>query len=115
TSTVRIVLVGKYVGNEDSYISIEEGLRHGGIAAGSRVVITKQDSEELEGLDDSGVAARLAGYDGVLICPGFGARGVEGKVKAARFARERRGPLFGVCFGVQWAVVEVAGDGRGPD
>ena len=108
TSTVRIVLVGKYVGNEDSYISIEEGLRHGGIAAGSRVVITKQDSEELEGLDDSGVAARLAGYDGVLICPGFGARGVEGKVKAARFARERRVPFFGVCYGMQWAVVEFA-------
>src|SRR5437660_2142060 len=64
TATVRIVLVGKYVGNEDSYISIEEALRHGGIAAGSRVLITKQDSEELERLDDPGVTARLAGYDG---------------------------------------------------
>ncbi|HLW58956.1 MAG TPA: CTP synthase [bacterium] len=110
SSTVRIALVGKYVGNEDSYVSIEEALRHGGIANGARVVITKQDSEELDSLDDHGVAARLAGYDGILVCPGFGARGVEGKVKAARFARERRIPFFGVCYGMQWAVVEFARD-----
>jgi CTP synthase len=110
SSTVRIALVGKYVGNEDSYVSIEEALRHGGIANGARVVITKQDSEELDSLDDHGVEARLAGYDGILVCPGFGARGVEGKVKAARFARERRIPFFGVCYGMQWAVVEFARD-----
>ena len=108
TSTVGIVLVGKYVGNEDSYVSIEEALRHGGIAAGSRVVITKQDSEALEALSDKEVAGLLGSYDGILVCPGFGARGVEGKIKAARFAREHGVPFFGVCYGMQWAVVEFA-------
>ncbi|TMJ12749.1 MAG: CTP synthase [Bacillati bacterium ANGP1] len=108
SATVRIVLVGKYMGNEDSYVSIDEALRHGGIAAGSRVVISKQDSEELEGLDERSVAGRLAGYDGILVCPGFGARGVEGKVKAVRFAREQRIPFLGDCYGMQWAVVEFA-------
>ncbi len=108
TSTVRIVLVGKYVGNEDSYVSIEEALRHGGIAAGARVVITKQDSEALEALPDQEIAGLLGAYDGILVCPGFGARGVEGKVQAARFAREHRVPFFGVCYGMQWAVVEFA-------
>jgi CTP synthase len=115
TATVRIVLVGKYMGNEDSYVSIDEALRHGGIAAGCRVLITKQDSEELEGFDDHEVTARLSGYDGILVCPGFGARGVEGKVKAARFAREHRVPFFGVCYGMQWAVVEFARDVCGLD
>jgi len=108
SATVQIVLVGKYMGNEDSYVSIDEALRHGGIAAGCRVLITKQDSEELEQLDDRSVAGRLAGYDGILVCPGFGARGVEGKVKAVRFAREQRVPFLGDCYGMQWAVVEFA-------
>ncbi len=107
-ATVRIVLVGKYMGNEDSYVSIEEALRHGGIHAGCRVRIAKQDSEELQGLDEAGVAARLSDFDGILVCPGFGARGVEGKVKAARYARTHRIPFFGVCYGMQWAVVEFA-------
>ncbi len=109
-ATVKIVIVGKYMGNEDSYVSIEEALKHGGIAAGCRVRISKQDSEELERLDDDAVAAKLAPYHGILVCPGFGARGVEGKVKAARFARTRRIPFFGVCYGMQWAVVEFARD-----
>ncbi len=108
SATVRIVLVGKYMGNEDSYVSIEEALRHGGITAGCRVRIGKQDSEELEALDDAAVAEKLAGYDGILVCPGFGARGVEGKVKAAHYARTRGIPFFGVCYGMQWAVVEFA-------
>ncbi|HYM68322.1 MAG TPA: CTP synthase [bacterium] len=107
-ATIRIALVGKYMGNEDSYVSIEEALRHGGIAAGCRVRIVKLDSEELEGLDESAIAARLRECDGVLVCPGFGARGVEGKVKAVRYAREQRVPFFGVCYGMQWAVVEFA-------
>jgi len=109
-ATVKIVIVGKYMGNEDSYVSIEEALKHGGIAAGCRVRISKQDSEELERLGDDAVAAKLAPYHGILVCPGFGARGVEGKVKAARFARTRRIPFFGVCYGMQWAVVEFARD-----
>jgi CTP synthase len=106
--TVEIVIVGKYMGNEDSYISIEEALRHGGIATGCRVRIVKQDSEELEGLDAADVAVRLGRFDGILVCPGFGARGVEGKVKAAQFARTHGVPFFGVCYGMQWAVVEFA-------
>ena len=105
---VEIALVGKYMGNEDSYISIEEALRHGGIATGCRVRIVKQDSEELEALDEAAVATRLGRFDGILVCPGFGARGVEGKVKAAQFARTRGVPFFGVCYGMQWAVVEFA-------
>ncbi len=108
SATVRIALIGKYVGNEDSYVSIEEALRHGAIAAGCRVQIIKHDSEELQGLADADIAGRLAGYDGILVCPGFGARGVEGKVKAARYARENQIPFFGVCYGMQWAVVEFA-------
>jgi CTP synthase len=105
---VEIALVGKYMGNDDSYISIEEALRHGGIATGCRVRIVKQDSEELEALDEAGVAARLGRFHGILVCPGFGARGVEGKVKAAQFARTHGVPFFGVCYGMQWAVVEFA-------
>jgi CTP synthase len=109
-AAARVALVGKYMGNEDSYVSIEEALRHGGIAAGCRVWITKIDSEELEGLDDAEVATRLAGCDGVLVCPGFGGRGVRGKIKAVRYARTHRVPFFGVCYGMQWAVVEFARD-----
>ncbi|HLW48858.1 MAG TPA: CTP synthase [bacterium] len=105
---VEIGLVGKYMGNDDSYISIEEALRHGGIATGCRVRIVKQDSEELDALEPDGVAARLGRFDGILVCPGFGARGVEGKVKAAQFARTHGVPFFGVCYGMQWAVVEFA-------
>ncbi len=105
---VRIALVGKYLGVEDSYVSIVEALRHGGIAHRCAVEIAKVDSEELERLTDDAVAARLAGFDGVLVCPGFGARGVEGKVKAIRYAREHRVPFFGDCYGMQWAVVEFA-------
>jgi CTP synthase len=105
---VEIVLIGKYMGNDDSYISIEEALRHGGIATGCRVRIVRQDSEELEALDEAGVAARLGRFDGILVGPGFGARGVEGKVKAAQFARTHGVPFFGVCYGMQWAVVEFA-------
>jgi CTP synthase len=105
---VEIALVGKYMGNEDSYISIEEALRHGGIATGCRVRIVKQDSEEMEALDEAAVAARLGRFDAILVCPGFGARGVEGKVKAAQFARTHGVPFFGVCYGMQWAVVEFA-------
>ncbi|MDQ7819470.1 MAG: CTP synthase [Armatimonadota bacterium] len=107
-ASVRIALVGKYMGVEDSYVSIVEALRHGGIAYRAEVVITKVDAETLEPLSDAEVAARLAEFDGILVCPGFGARGVEGKVKAIRFARERKVPFLGICYGMQWAVVEFA-------
>jgi CTP synthase len=108
TSAVRIALVGKYMGVADSYVSIVEALRHGGIPYRAEVQIGKIDAEELEPLTDAEVAGRLGGYDGILVCPGFGARGVEGKVKAIRYAREQRVPFLGICYGMQWAVVEFA-------
>src|SRR5258708_7444817 len=108
TGRVRVALVGKYMGVEDSYVSIVEALRHGGIAHRCEVVIAKVDSEGLEALSDAEVATRLAGFDGILVCPGFGARGVEGKGKAIRFAREPRLPCRGAAEGRQWAVTESA-------
>jgi CTP synthase len=104
----RIALVGKYMGVEDSYVSIVEALRHGGIAHGCAVEITKVDSEELERSSQAELEQNLSRYHGILVCPGFGARGVEGKVRAIRFARERSVPFLGICYGMQWAVVEFA-------
>ncbi len=108
TTSLRIALVGKYMGVADSYVSIVEALRHGGIPYRAEVQVGKIDAEELEPLSDTQVGDRLAGFDGILVCPGFGARGVEGKVKAIRYARERRVPFLGICYGMQWAVVEFA-------
>jgi CTP synthase len=108
TYTVRIGLVGKYMGVEDSYVSIVEALRHGGIANDCGVEITKLDSESIERWTDDELAARLAAYHGLLVCPGFGSRGVEGKVRAIRYAREQGVPFLGICYGMQWAVVEFA-------
>jgi CTP synthase len=106
--SVRIGLVGKYMGVEDSYVSIVEALRHGGIANDCGVEITKVDSEEIEQWGDAELSARLSEYHGILVCPGFGARGVEGKVRAIRHAREHGVPFLGICYGLQWAVVEFA-------
>src|SRR5256712_1665509 len=86
TRRVRIALVGKYMGVEDSYVSIVEALRHGGIAHRCEVVIDKVDSEHLEPLHEADVATRLAGVAGILGCPGFGRRGGEGKGKAIPYA-----------------------------
>jgi CTP synthase len=107
-ASVRIAVVGKYMGVEDSYVSIIEALRHGGVAHACGVDITKVDSEEIERWDRARLTAALEGYDGILVCPGFGARGVEGKVRAIRYAREASVPFLGICFGLQWAVVEFA-------
>ncbi|HET6947848.1 MAG TPA: CTP synthase [bacterium] len=108
SARVRIALVGKYMGVEDSYVSIVEALRHGGITHRCEVQITKVDSEGLERWPDEEVNSRLREFDGILVCPGFGARGVEGKVKAIRCAREGQVPFLGICYGMQWAVVEFA-------
>jgi CTP synthase len=107
-AAVRIGLVGKYLGVEDSYISIVDALRHGGVANHCGVEITKLDSESLERWTDAELTARLEPYHGLLVCPGFGARGVEGKVRAIRYAREQGVPFLGICYGMQWAVVEFA-------
>ncbi|MBV9850118.1 MAG: CTP synthase [Armatimonadetes bacterium] len=104
---VKIAVVGKYTGNGDAYISIEEALKHGGIACDAHVEAEWIESDALEepGLD---LAERLAGIDGLIVAPGFGGRGVEGKIGAIRHARESGLPFFGICYGLQMAVIEFA-------
>ena len=102
---VVIGFVGKYVELTESYKSLNEALVHGGIACDTRVTIRYIDAEEVERV---GAEALCADVDGILAAPGFGARGTEGKIAAIRYARERRVPFFGICFGMQLAVVEFA-------
>ncbi len=91
----------------DAYLSVSEALRHAGALQGGRVQIEWVDSERLEDLD-SGAAQQLSAADGILIPGGFGGRGIEGKIAAARIARERRIPYLGICLGMQVAVAEFA-------
>ncbi|HEV7240790.1 MAG TPA: CTP synthase [Thermoanaerobaculia bacterium] len=102
---VRIGFVGKYVDFGDSYKSLNEALVHGGIANNVKVRIVYIDSESLE---EEGYHGELASVDGILVGPGFGSRGVEGKLRAIRFAREKRIPFFGICLGMQCATIEFA-------
>jgi CTP synthase len=102
---VTVGFVGKYVQLVESYKSLNEALVHGGIGNDCRVHIRHIDSEEIEKRD---AEALLADMDAILVAPGFGARGTEGKISAIRFAREKRVPFFGICFGMQLAVVEFA-------
>lgn len=102
---VRIAVVGKYTQLVDSYKSINEALIHGGIANDVRVDIEWVSSEEIKGPED---ATRLADYDGLLVPGGFGVRGVEGMVRAVRYARENGLPFFGICLGLQSAIIELA-------
>jgi CTP synthase len=102
---VTVAMVGKYVHLKDSYLSLNEALVHGGIANGCRVRIVHVDSEEVE---KRGPEALLDTAHGILVPGGFGDRGIEGKVMAVEYARERRIPFFGICLGMQLAVVEVA-------
>jgi len=105
TARVRIAAVGKYVGHDDAYKSINEAFVHAGIHNDCKVDLTWVDSEKLEQAD---VAEMLREYDGILVGPGFGSRGIEGKIKAARYARENNIPYFGICLGMQIAVIEMA-------
>ena len=102
---VSIGLVGKYVDLKDSYQSIYEALVHGGVANKARVSVRYIDSDTLT---DQNVAQKLQGLDGVLIPGGFGTRGVKGKMTAVRYVRENHIPFFGICFGMQIAVLEFA-------
>jgi CTP synthase len=102
---VTIAVVGKYIKYQDAYKSIYESLDHAGIALTSRVVIRRVESEEIE---QEGAERVLGGVDGILVPGGFGYRGVAGKVEAIRFARERQIPFFGICLGLQCAVIEFA-------
>jgi CTP synthase len=102
---VRIGFVGKYVDFGDSYKSLNEALTHGGIANNVKVRIVYIDSESLE---EEGYHGDLGKVDGILVGPGFGSRGVEGKLRAIRFAREKHIPFFGICLGMQCATIEFA-------
>ena len=102
---VRIAVVGKYIEHRDAYKSIYESLDHAGFATRTRVVIKRIESEELE---RQGPEALLQGIDGLLIPGGFGMRGIEGKIQAIQYARECQIPFFGICLGMQCAVIEFA-------
>ena len=102
---VKIGLVGKYVELKDSYKSISESLIHAGVANKTKVIVRWIHSEKVtkENIDES-----MEGLDGILVAPGFGSRGVSGKIDAVRYARERKVPFFGICLGMQCAVIEFA-------
>jgi len=102
---VTIAIVGKYTGLKDAYKSLIEALVHGGIANRVKVKLDWIESEVFESED---AAPHLEGVDGILVPGGFGERGAEGKILAAKFARERKVPYFGICFGMQMACLEAA-------
>jgi CTP synthase len=104
--TVRIAIIGKYIKLQDAYLSVVEALGHAGGAHGLKVELDWVDSEQLFDLEST--EARLAGVDGVLVLPGFGHRGAEGKIEAARYARETGTPYLGLCLGMQIAIIEFA-------
>ncbi|HNR33037.1 MAG TPA: CTP synthase [Candidatus Hydrogenedentes bacterium] len=108
TEEVRIAAVGKYTGHDDAYKSINEAFVHAGIANDCKVRLTWIDSERLEKGEEPDQL--LPPFDGVLVGPGFGNRGIEGKIKAVRFVRERRIPFLGICLGMQIAAIEIARD-----
>jgi len=105
SKNVMIALVGKYIDLKEAYKSLCEALTHGGVANDARVNIYWVDSEDIE---IKGAAEMLKGMDGILVPGGFGIRGVEGKIAAVKYARERKVPYFGICLGMQCAVIEVA-------
>ncbi len=100
---VRIAIVGKYVDLADSYKSLSESLTHGGIANDCRVILKYVDAEKVE---QDGPSDAFADVDGILVPGGFGERGTEGKISAIEYARTKRVPFFGICLGMQMAVVE---------
>lgn len=103
-SEVNVALVGKYMNLTDSYKSLSEALTHAGVQNRARINIAYVDSEDIE---KSGPAL-LDGQDAILVAPGFGNRGIEGKIAAAQYARENRVPYLGICLGMQVAVIEFA-------
>jgi CTP synthase len=101
--TINIGLVGKYVELQDSYKSILEAFIHAGAANETKVNVISVHSEYV---DSETVAEKLRGLDGILVAPGFGERGIEGKIETVRYAREQKIPFFGICLGMQMAVIE---------
>jgi CTP synthase len=102
---VRIGIIGKYVTLPDAYLSVVESLKHAGFAHGAQLDIVWVAADDLETADLDEV---LGGLDGILVPGGFGVRGIEGKIHAVRYARERRIPFLGICLGLQCAVIEFA-------
>ncbi|MDP3789475.1 MAG: CTP synthase, partial [Candidatus Omnitrophota bacterium] len=102
---VEIAVVGKYITLQDAYKSVYEALIHGGIANDARLIIRRIDSEDIE---KDGEEKHLKGVHGILVPGGFGHRGIEGKIRAIRYARENNIPYLGLCLGVQTAVIEFA-------
>jgi CTP synthase len=105
TNEVKIAVVGKYIRLRDAYKSVYEALDHAGIALDTRVVQVKVESEDIE---REGPHKLLAGVDGILVPGGFGNRGIDGKIEAIHYARERGLPFFGICLGLQCGVIEFA-------
>lgn len=101
----RIAIVGKYVGLKDAYKSLAEALSHGGIANNARVNLLWVDAEDIE---RKGAARLLSDIDGILVPGGFGGRGIEGKIEAVKYARLKKVPYFGICLGMQCAVIEIS-------
>lgn len=104
---VTIAVVGKYVALQDAYISITESLRHAAVANETELDIHWVNAEEIEA-DDTDMDKVMVGVDGILVPGGFGNRGIEGKIKAIQYAREHKIPFFGICLGMQCAVIEFA-------
>ncbi len=102
---VKIGVVGKYIEHQDAYKSIYEALKHGGISNDAKVELKKIDAEDVQG---QGGEKHLKDLNGILVPGGFGDRGIEGKIKAIKYARENKIPFFGICLGMQCAVIELA-------
>src|SRR6266446_6229489 len=107
---VTIAVVGKYIKHHDAYKSVYEALDHAGIALNTRVVVRKVEAEDIE---REGVERVLSGVDGILVPGGFGHRGIEGKIEAVRYARDKKVPYFGICLGLQCGVIEFARNAMG--
>jgi CTP synthase len=108
---VRIAVVGKYVQLEDAYKSLREALLHGGLAHQHKTVLEWIEAEEIDSAETA--AARLRGFDGILVPGGFGKRGIQGMVHTIQYAREHNVPFFGICLGMQCATIEYARDMAG--
>ncbi len=106
-TSVTIAIVGKYVALPDAYLSVSEALKHAGIASNTAIQIKWINAEEIED-NNVDLASCFADVDGILVPGGFGDRGVEGKLKAIQYARENKVPFFGLCLGMQCAVIEFA-------
>jgi CTP synthase len=106
--TVKIGVFGKYANSHEAYISLNESLNHAGYSTGTKVEVKWMSAEDLEGKDDAYIASTFDGLNGIIVPGGFDKRGVEGKIRAIRYARENKIPFLGICLGLQCAVIEIA-------